>query len=197
MHHIEPFYNWRDRYIADQDKLSPFYGRKYNEFEYDQMIYNYYIHPQWDNIDSQGLFVKLLFADYDDQFAIIELFGEWNDAIDNDIMLLRQELIDPLMEEGINQFILIGENVLNFHGSDDSYYEDLQEKLQDENGWIIGINFNNHVVDEMRQYGITNFIQLEPPFDSVKWRPYKPEDIYQNIDNLFSNWLEDGLLKLS
>jgi len=47
MQDIEPYYRWRDLYIADEDELSPFYGREYSEFEYTNTIYNYYIHPQW------------------------------------------------------------------------------------------------------------------------------------------------------
>jgi len=197
MHEIEPYYSWRDRYTAETDELSPFFGNQYNEFAYDKKIYNYFIHPQWDDIESQGLFVKLLFADYEEQFAIIELFGEWNDGIDNDMMLLRRELIDPLLEEGIIHFILIGENVLNFHADLSDYYEELHEELQEDGGWIVGLNFRNHVVEEMERADIPFFIQLRDPFNQVKWRPYKPELLFQNIQNLFSQWLDDGLLKLS
>ncbi len=54
-----------------------------------QTIYNYYIHPQWDDFGSRTLYLKVLLADYDEQYVIIELFGEWNDAIENDIMNLK------------------------------------------------------------------------------------------------------------
>jgi len=43
MHEIEPYFNWRDYYIAAEDKLSPFYKRKYSEFHFTHKIYNYYI----------------------------------------------------------------------------------------------------------------------------------------------------------
>ena len=33
---IEPYYNWRHLYAAEEDKLSPFYGRTYSEFEFSQ-----------------------------------------------------------------------------------------------------------------------------------------------------------------
>lgn len=197
MHEIEPFFNWRSKYKAEIDSQSPFYGRTYNEFAYDKMSYNYYIHPQWDEIESEGLFVKLLFADYDESFAIIELLGEWNDAIDNDIMLLRRELIDPLIEEGIHQFILIGENVLNFHGSESDYYQELYDELLENDGWIVGLNFREHVIDEMDEIGIPHYIHVRPPFNEVKWRPYEPDLLHKNIESLFNKWLDDGLLKLS
>ena len=36
------------------------------------------------------------------------MMGEWNDAIENDIMLLKRDFIDLMIEEGITKFILIG-----------------------------------------------------------------------------------------
>ena len=47
---------------------------------------------QWDDFGSSTLYIKILFADYDGGFAIIELIGEWNDAINNDIMLLKRDM---------------------------------------------------------------------------------------------------------
>ena len=123
MHSIEPYYNWRDEYIAEEDERSPFYGREYSEFEYTNSIYDHLIHPQWDEFGSPTLLMKILYADYERGFAIMEFIGEWNDCLHNDIMFLKRDIADELMHEGINKFILIGENVLNFHYSDDSYYE--------------------------------------------------------------------------
>ena len=99
MQDIEPYYRWRDLYIADEDELSPFYGREYSEFEYTNTIYNYYIHPQWDDFGSSTLYLKVLFVDYEIGYAIIEMIGEWNDAINNDIMTVNQEWFDDT-EEG-------------------------------------------------------------------------------------------------
>ena len=73
---------------------------------------------------STTLFVKILFADYEERFAILEFIGEWNDTLFNDVMTLKRNVIEPLLSEGIERFILIGENVLNFHASDDCYYEE-------------------------------------------------------------------------
>ena len=140
MHEIEPFYNWRHLYTAEEDERSPFYGRTYSEFEFSQVIYNYYIHPQWDDFGSRTLYMKILFADYEQHFAIIELIGEWNDAIENDIMTMKRDVIDKLFAEGITKFILIAENVLNFHSSDREYYQEWFEEVTDENGWIVSLN---------------------------------------------------------
>ena len=124
MHTIEPYYKWRDRYVASEDKYSPFFGREYSEFTFSNKIYNYYIHPQWDEFGSSTLYAKILFVDYDEQYAIIELIGEWNDCINNDIMFLKREIVDQLQKRGIHTFIICCDNVLNFHASDDSYYEE-------------------------------------------------------------------------
>src|SRR5690606_9452360 len=103
---IEPYYSWRDNYVASDDKRSPFYRRIYSEFEFTDSVYNYLIHPQWDNFGSSTLFLKILYSDYDEGFTIIELIGEWNDALHNDIMILKRDIIEHLITEGINKFIL-------------------------------------------------------------------------------------------
>ena len=156
MHYVEPFYSWRGYYVASEDPLSPFYGKEYSEFEFSNTIYNFYIHPQWDSIGSSTLFIKILFVDYDEKYAVIELIGEWNDAIENDIMKLKRDVIERLIEAGIEYYILIGENVLNFHYSDDCYYEEWFDEI--ENGWIAMINFHDHVQREFQQIQIDHYI---------------------------------------
>jgi hypothetical protein len=182
MQDIEPYYNWRHLYIASEDDLSPFYDRSYNEFEYDKQIYNFYIHPQWDDIGSETLFIKILFVNYDTGFAIIELLGEWNDCINNDVMVLKREIIDLLIAEGINKYILIGENVLNFHASDESYYEEWNEDIED--GWVAFLNFRKHVLTEFQRSNIDYYILLGGNINEVSWRTYEPNALYQKIDNL-------------
>ena len=90
MQDIEPFYNWREFYIAANDARSPFFGTVYSEFEFTNTVYNYFIHPQWDEFGSRTLFIKVIMADYDDAYLVAELIGEWNDAIENDIMELNK-----------------------------------------------------------------------------------------------------------
>ena len=79
MQEIEPFYSWREYYASEEDELSPFYGREYNEFEFTNTIYNYFIHPQWDEFGSATLYVKIIFADYEAGVVIMEFTGEWTD----------------------------------------------------------------------------------------------------------------------
>ena len=179
MQNIEPYFNWRHIYTSELDRLSPFFGVEYSEFEYTQTLYNYYIHPQWDDFGSRTLYMKMLFAEYEMGFVIIELIGEWNDAIENDIMTLRRNITDELFEKGIKKFIIIAENVLNFHSSDDSYYQDWHEQLGDDQGWVVVLNMPEQSMHDFRKSRITHYIQfLELP----QWRTYKPELVFQLLD---------------
>lgn len=181
MHTIEPFYNWEAAYQACRDMRSPFFGREYNTQYYTNDIYGYYIHPLWDWIGSETLYVKILFVDYNRRYAIIELFGEWNDALHNDIMHLKRCVIDNLTGNGINQFLLVGENVLNFHGSDDCYYEEWFEDIEE--GWIAAFNFRDFVMDEWKQYNIDYYINFGGSLEIDNWRTMKPLKLYQFVSS--------------
>ena len=182
MHFIEPFYNWRGYYIASEDGNSPFYEREYSEFEFDKRIYNYLIHPQWDHFGSTTLFLKVLYSDYDAGYSIIEFIGEWNDAIENDIMVLKRDVIESMMNNGIHKFILIGENVLNFHSSDDCYYEEWFEEVED--GWIATINFHEHVVKEFIAANIDQYFVFGGELEEIEWRTYLPTNLFAKIESL-------------
>ena len=187
MHQIEPFYRWRDDYTASEDKRSPFFNTEYNEFHFDKQIYNYLIHPQWDAFGSNTLYIKVLYVDYERGYGIIEFIGEWNDAIDNDIMELKREVLDLMVDDGINQFILIGENVLNFHASDDSYYEEWFQEVED--GWIVGINFEEHVIEEFKKNNIDYYINFGGELDHLPWRTLKPHQFYKKVEELLTKRL--------
>ena len=182
MHTIEPYYRWRKYYIASEDVKSPFYGRIYSEFEFTNKIYNYYIHPQWDEFGSETLYIKILYANYDAEFAILEFIGEWNDTLYNDIMYLKREVIDILISNGISKFILIGENVLNFHSSDDSYYEEWFSDIED--GWIVAVNFQEHVIQEFVKENIGYYIIFNEEFNAINWRSLNPLAFYKLINEI-------------
>jgi hypothetical protein len=188
MHQIEPFYNWRHLYIAADDEQSPFYGREYSEFEYSNKIYNYYIHPQWDDIGSETLYIKILFVDYDEKYAILELIGEWNDAINNDIMLLKRDIVDELNLLGINKYILICENVLNFHSSDDSYYEEWFDD-NGEDGWIALVNFREHVLKEFKQARLDYYFIYGGELDELDWRTFSPGKVFGRVTKIINRRL--------
>jgi hypothetical protein len=174
MHHLEPHYNWRQYYTAEDDPRSPFYGREYSEFEFTNTLYNHCIHPQWDEFGSATLFMKVLYANYVQGYAIIELLGEWNDCLHNDIMFLKRDIADVLMEHGINKFILIGENVLNFHHSDDCYYEEWFEDVSDTDGWIALVNFPEHVLREFSRANADSYFVLGGQLNETAWRTLTP-----------------------
>jgi hypothetical protein len=180
MHEIEPFYNWRHIYISEEDPRSPFFGRKYSEFEYSQTVYNYYIHPQWDDFGSRTLYMKIIYADYELNFAIIELLGEWNDAIENDIMELKREVFDLLYYQGIYKYILITENVLNFHSSDKEYYQEWYEEVSEQNGWIVALNMPGATQQDFKKKKLNYYIEL---MELDEWRVYKPYHLFRKIDD--------------
>lgn len=180
MHDIEPFYLWSEKYSASEDERSPFYGREHSEFQFSNTIYNYYIHPQWDEFGSSTLYIKLIYADYEDGFAVMELIGEWNDCLHNDIMFLKENVINPLLSEGINKFMVVCENVLNFHGSDDCYYEQWYEDVAEEDGWVCFANLLEHVENEMIQTCIQAYINI---INDITWRKQKPELLRQLLEN--------------
>ncbi len=180
MQNIEPFFKWRDHYIAAEDEHSPFFQIQYNEFFYDKQIYNYFIHPQWDDFGSNTLYLKILFADYEKEYAIIEFIGEWNDAIDNDIMQLKREVLETMMDNGIRKFILIGENIFAFHTSDDCYYEEWFQDIEE--GWIAGINFREHVLEEIKNAAIDYYINLGGKLNNLNWRNLTPIQVFKTVE---------------
>jgi len=181
MHDIEPFYNWQDLYNSSEDERSPFYNAFHDEFNYRNKVYNYYIHPLWDEIGSETLYTKLLFADYEEGFCILEFIGEWNDCINNDIMFLKRDIIEPLEQQGIKNFILIWEHVFNFHGSDDCYYEEWYEEIKDERGSIFFINMQLPVLDEIKLFGIQHYVNLGDDFQDINWRKMNPMDLMEFV----------------
>ena len=187
MQNIEPFYNWRHLYTSEEDERSPFYGAEHSEFEFSKTVYNYYIHPQWDDFGSRTLYMKLLFADYEQNYAIIELIGEWNDAIENDIMTMRRNITDQLYQQGIYKFILIAENVLNFHSSDDSYYEEWYEDAIEAGGWVVCLNMPEQTQYDFIRARLNNYIEL---INIPHWRTMKPDFIFNQIDNVLMRRLD-------
>lgn len=188
MHDLEPYYLWRDLYISSEDENSPFYEREYSEFEFTNKIYDHVIHPQWDEFGSSTLYLKILFADYDEGYCIIEMIGEWNDAIGNDIMFLKRDILEQLIDSGITRFIFIGENVLNFHASDDSYYEELYGDTEDD-GWLVFVNFREHVLKEFRDNHLDYYINFGGDLDELPWRKLQPAQMYEVVEKILSRRL--------
>lgn len=190
MHNIEPFYRWRDFYAAEEDERSPFFGRTYDEFGFTHSLYNYFLHPQWDEFGSSTLYGKILFADYDEGFALIELIGEWNDTLHNDIMYLKNRVADPLMNQGISKFVFFCENVLNFHASEDDYYAEWAEEIHEELGWIALLNTRRHVEEEMHAARLQHYLHFGERYNNIIWHPQKPQTVC-----LLAEALVDGRMR--
>jgi len=188
MHQIDPYFRWNEYYSSENDIHSPFYGKEYNYELYSETIYGYYIDPSWDYMGSETLYIKILYSHHEKKFTIIELIGEWNDALNNDVMHLKRNIIDHLIKKGVKYFILIGENVLNFHGSDDCYYEEwfeeLEDGMEDAPGWIAAVNFRDFIIDEWGQFNIDNFIHSGGSLQINDWRTFNPIQFYNHVDGL-------------
>ena len=182
MHEIEPYYNWLKYYDPATDDRSPFYGKEYNYDVYSETIYGYYIDPSWDYMGSETLYVKILYTDYNAGYTVMEFIGEWNDAINNDIMNLKRNVIELLINEGVNKFILIGENIMNFHGSDDCYYEEWFEEVED--GWIAAVSFPDFIQDELKKYHLDQYINMGGTLQIDRWRTMQPHTFFDVVNGL-------------
>lgn len=187
MQDIEPYDKWQYLYTSETDNRSPFYGREYDEFQFSNTVYNYYIHPLWDDFGSSTLYLKVLMVDYEEEYMIIEMIGEWNDAIENDVMRLKRDVIDEFLLQGIKKFILITENVLNFHSSDDCYYEEWFEDVIDKNGWIVSLNMPLQTQYDFKKARLHNYMEL---LSLPAWRTMKPDTLFNQVDNILLRRLD-------
>lgn len=182
MHEIEPYFNWRQYYVAEEDLRSPFHGTEHSEMEFTHAIYDHAIHPQWDYIGSSTLYVKVLYADYDTGHVVIELIGEWNDVLHNDSMYLKRNVAEAMLEEGLHKFILIGENVLNHHPGEDDYYAEWFEEAMDAGGWIALVNFLPHVRADLQAADLDQYLVMGGKLDKMAWRAMQPEQFCALVD---------------
>jgi len=113
--------------------------------------------------------------------------GEWNDAIENDIMELKREILDLLYQQKIYKYILIAENVLNFHSSDKEYYQEWFEELSDENGWAVALNMPEATQQDFKKKKLQYYIEL---MELTDWRVYKPYHLFKKIDEELSKRLD-------
>jgi hypothetical protein len=180
LHEIEPFYGWLPLYSHEADEHSPFHTTQHNLFEYDRRIYTYPAHPLWDSIESESLLVKILYANYDEGYAIVELLGEWNDLHENDFKLLCEKCLTYLVDGGVRRFILICENVFNVYLDADDYYEAFTDEL--DGGWMCLLRARPAVLDEMTRYRISPYFYWNPALDELRWRKLKPWELLAVVE---------------
>ena len=105
-------------------------------------------------------------------------------------MPIEMQMEIPLsMNHGINKYIIIGENVLNFHHSDDSYYEEWFEDIQDNDGWIVFLNFRDHVLKEFKQANLDYYFNTGGELNDFEWRKFSPGQVFGNISKIISKRL--------
>jgi hypothetical protein len=97
-------------------------------------------------------------------------------------MTLKRNIIDHLTYEGIQKFILLVDNVLNFHHSDDSYYEEWFEDVED--GWIALLNARKHVLEDIQHAGIDQYLLMGGELNETSWRTYAPEQLFNKINKI-------------
>jgi hypothetical protein len=129
----------------------------------------------------------MLYADYEEGFVVLEFIGEWNDTLYNDIMTLKRDFLELLIHEGINKFILIGENIFNFHGSDDLYYEEWFEEVEE--GWIAAVNFPEFIQQEFRKYHVDTYVNMGGTLQIDQWRTLHPQRFYELVSALIQRRL--------
>ena len=180
MHDVEPHYGWLKFYSNEQDPNSPFHEVVHNLFEFDRAVYNYAAHPLWEYIESESLLVKILYANYEQGYAIVEFLGEWNDLFENDYRLLAENCLTYLIDAGINKFVFICENVFHIYLDADDYYEAVQEELED--GWICLLRAREHVQRELREYNIDSYFYWSAELDALPWRKLKPTQLFEIVE---------------
>jgi hypothetical protein len=87
--------------------------------------------------------------------------------------------VDEMIPLGIDKYILIGENILNFHADITDYYEEWLEEVP--NGWMAFLNLREHVVQELSAYGIDQYFILGGDLDHLEWRIKKPDLLYAKL----------------
>jgi hypothetical protein len=97
-------------------------------------------------------------------------------------MFLKREVIELMMQEGVSKFILIGENILNFHFSDDSYYDEWFDEVSENDGWIALMNAREHVLADMGDASIDRYFVSGGKLNEVKWRTMNPDQLFESVE---------------
>jgi len=86
------------------------------------------------------------------------------------------------------EFILIAENVLNFHFDIDDYYAEWLEDVEE--GWICVLNLQEHVQDEFFNHKLHYYLNFGDELNNMNWRTQKAPDVFQEVNHILSMRLE-------
>jgi hypothetical protein len=78
--------------------------------------------------------------------------------------------------------------VLNFHSSDDSYYEEWFEDVRDSDGWIVCLNMPEQTQYDFVKARLNNYVEL---MNLPSWRTMKPDVLFNQIDNILLRRLDN------
>jgi len=98
-------------------------------------------------------------------------------------------VVEDLIGNDIKYFILIGENVFEYHSDTGDYYEEWFDNL-DGDGWIIGLNFREHVIREFTEANIDYYLAFGGNFDELAWRTLMPDHLFDKVEKMISKRLE-------
>lgn len=99
-------------------------------------------------------------------------------------MFLKRYFADRLISNEINKFILLCDNVLNFHGSDNCYYEEWWDDIKDDDGWICLVNTLDHVLDEMESSQVHHYCDCGEDFMEINWRKKNPRHTFAELTQI-------------
>ena len=102
-------------------------------------------------------------------------------------MFLKRNVADVLIAQGIRQFILIGENVLDYHGDTTDYYEEWFEDIEE--GFVLCLNFRSHVAQELTKFKVDNYLLFGGRFNEIPWRRSNPLQLFRILSALVTRRL--------
>jgi hypothetical protein len=114
------------------------------------------------------------------------MIGEWNDAIENDIMALKRDIIDVMMSNGINKFILIAEMCSIFTVATKTITRNGYEENEESGGWVVVLNMSEAAQYDFQRRQLNRFIEL---INLPDWRIYKPYHLFKKIESTLNNRL--------
>jgi hypothetical protein len=71
---------------------------------------------------------------------------------------------------------------MNFHGSDDSYYEEWFEDVED--GWIAAVSFPEFIQDELKRFHVDTYINMGGTLQIDRWRTLQPHHLFDLVNGL-------------
>jgi hypothetical protein len=90
-----------------------------------------------------------------------------------------------ISKAGKTQFIT--DQCTTSYAESEDYYEEWFDDIED--GWIVGLNFRDHVIREFNDFGIDQYILFSGRFDEINWRKYQPVALFELIQSFMQKRL--------